>query len=139
MYDPTGSIIVELREDEGVSDWTSRIRGGEPAPGDAKDPGQWQRFIVVHKLDPGFIDPQVPVQWPRFAVNVYGTSRQDADEGAGLVTVALHHRGPRRGTGDGAIYASHHGGGAGVVLDPDTGQPTATVIVEVVATLAKGV
>lgn len=132
MFDPTGSLIIELRDDTGVAGWTDRVRGGEPAPGDAKGAGEYQRFIVVVRLAP-VRHPRVPIQTVRYGIRCYGTTPQDAAVGAGLVSDAIHGIGPRLGTGDFPIYVSHDDGGGGPDQDPDTKQPLEVVIAQVVA------
>lgn len=122
MTDPIGRIITELRDDSGVSAITTRIRGGEAAPGDALGPGKYVPFVVLVHLG-ATRDRSLPVQQARILARCYGTTYQNAAELAGAVSDALHAKGPRiSGSGVG-IYASFDDVGQGASADPDTGQP----------------
>lgn len=134
MYDPLGTLLTIIRDDPGVAALTTRVRGGEPAPGDvqSKDDG-WLRFIVLVRL--GYDrDPQVPIQDVRIGINCYGTSYQDAAALAGAVSDAFHGRTPPSLNAQRfALYAAHDDGGPGASKDPDTDQPFETLTAALVA------
>lgn len=130
MVDPLGRILTEIRDDAAVAALTTRIRGGEPAPGDALGPGKWQRFVVLVRLG-GSRARLAPVQGVTISARCYGLTHQDAAALAGAVADAVHGRG-RRVTPSGAVifgtYATDTGG---TTADPDTGQPYESVVIEV--------
>lgn len=139
MIDLVGDIIVELREDLGVSALVgNRVRGQEPEgaspsyPGDARGPGEYVAFVVIVVLD---ATPmlRVPVQRPSFGVRCYGTDARNARAVFNAVVGALHDRGPRLRANGHGIYRSTVTGGADDV-DPKTDQPVVTGTIQLVAT-----
>lgn len=133
MIDPLGKVLTEIRSNATVAALTTRIRGGEPEPGDAKSKAEgWQRFVVLVELGyDRWLRPGVAVH--RIAARCYGTSYQDAAALAGAVSDAVHNIGPRRnGTGV-LIYRSFDDVGLGATADPDTGQPHEDLVIEVFA------
>jgi hypothetical protein len=133
VIDPLGYLLTSIRDDTGVATITTRIRGGEPAPGDALGPGAWQPFVVLVRL--GYArEKRLPMQEVRIAARCYGATYQQAAALAGAVSDALHALGPRISTAGVGIWLSFDDGGGGADADPDTGQPNETVIFSVIAT-----
>ena len=128
MIDPLGFILTTIRDDATVAALTTRIRGGEPAAGDALGPGHFLRFVVLVNI--GRIrEKRLPVQEVRIAARCYGLTHQDAAALAGAVSDAIHAKGPRVSTGDVGIWTSFDDGGGGGLLDPDTNQPYEVVVI----------
>jgi hypothetical protein len=132
MFDPIGKLITELRADPAVAALTTRIRGGEPAPGDATTP--FQRFVVLVRLG-RMRHRRVPFQSQLIGINCYGTTFADAAVLSGAVSDALHAAGPRL-TSAGLVYNTYEESGGDATKDPGTGQPFETIVVEVLATTA---
>jgi hypothetical protein len=134
MLDPTGSLITELRTDSDVSDLVgARVRGFEPAPGDAKGPGAYQAFVVVVALavPP---HPRVPITFADYLVRCYGATPQGASAVWGAVVKAVHKVGPRVKTNGLGIYQSAIASGGEQLRDPDTKQPYVEGVIQVIAT-----
>jgi len=139
MIDPTGSLIVELREDAGVAAIAgARIRGLEPEgatrtyEGDALGPGHYKAFVVLAALS---LPPhrRVPVMWAEYVVRAYG---RDGDEAMALylaIVDAMHRRGPRLKSNGLGIYSTHVTGGE-ASKDPKTQQPVVTGTIQLTAT-----
>ena len=135
MVDPTGFLLTTIRDFPAVAALTTRVRGGEPAPGDALGAGSYQRFIVLAQLG-RLREKRVPVQEVRYVARCYGQGvnpSQDAVALAGAVSDAIHNRKPRANAAGVLIWASFDDGGDGVVNDPSTGQPMAPVVISVTA------
>jgi hypothetical protein len=131
MIDPTGRLITEIRDDATVAALVAgRVRGGEPAKGDALGPGSWQRFVVLVRLGYQRL-PRAPIQEVRYAARCYGLTFQDAAALAGAVSDAVHARGHRITPSNAVIFGSFDDGGGGASSDPDTGQPFEVVLVTV--------
>jgi hypothetical protein len=133
MYDVLGKLLIELRDDADVAAIVDdRVRGGEPAPGDAIGP-PYQAFVVLVTLStPRMM--RVPAQMPRIGVNCYGRTAQEAAQLYGACSDAIHDRGPRvYGNGLG-IYISHDDSGGAAERDPDTKQPYVSFVIEAIAT-----
>ncbi len=138
MLDALGKLLVELRTDSALSTWCSgRVRGEEAAPatatykGDARGAGEYVRFVVITTLATPR-DRRVPIQRPTYAVNIYGTSPQDAMTGYGLASDAVHRRGVRMAGVHPSrlgIWNSYDDSGGTPAKDPQTGQPFVTFIV----------
>lgn len=120
MIDPLDKLLTEIRDNAAVAALTTRIRGGEPAPGDAATP--FQRFVVLVRLG-AQRDRRAPVQEVRIAVRCYGSTYQDAAALYGAVSDAIHNVGPRIGAGGVLIHRSYDDIGMGAERDPATGQP----------------
>jgi hypothetical protein len=135
LVDVTGYILTTIRDDATVAALTTRIRGGEPAKGDALGPGSYQRFVVLVRLG-AQREKRLPVQEVRIAARCYGLTYQDAAALAGAVSDAIHARGPRISTGGVGIWTSFDDGGEGAGKDPDTDQPMETVVISVNAATA---
>jgi hypothetical protein len=134
MLDPLGSIVAELKADADVAALVgTRVRGGEPAPGDALGPGEYLAFVVIVALD----DPpwlRVPVQRAVYGFHCYGVTYQHARQVYGAVVKAMHYAGPRlKGNGLG-IYLSVIETGGEQDTDPDTRQPMIRGTIRVTAT-----
>jgi hypothetical protein len=120
VIDPLGTLLTEIRDDPAVAALTSRVRGGEPAPGDSAVP--FGRFVVLVRLGTTR-DKRAPVQEVRIGVRCYGTTFADAAALYGAVSDAIHDVGPRIGATGALIYRSFDDIGMGAQKDPDTGQP----------------
>lgn len=147
MWDPTGTIITELRETTAVAALVSdHIRGGHPAPGipgspggpavpgDKRPKGSWLRFLVITREGAVRSRGRQPVQTVTLGIRCYGTSPKDAAALMGVVSDALHQQGPRAGSGGGHIWLSLVGESQGADLDPTTDQPFEDVYVDVICT-----
>jgi len=130
VIDPLGTILTMIRDDATVAAMTTKIRGGEPAKGDALGPGSYQRFVVLVRLGTTR-EKRLPVQEVRIAANCYGTSYQDAAMLAGAVSDAIHAKGPHLTAGGIGIWTTFDDGGEGATKDPTTEQPFETVIIQV--------
>jgi hypothetical protein len=137
MIDILGKLLIELRDDDDFALWhDGRVRGEEPAPGDAKGPGEYVRFAVITTLATPR-ERRVPVQRPTYAVNVFGTSPKDAMAGYVLASDAIHRAGVRMagtGTNRVGIWDSFDDSGGTPERDPQTGQPFVTFVVHLIAT-----
>lgn len=135
MWDPTGSVVTELRGVAAISALVSdRVRAGKDAPGDKKAKGAYQRFLVVTREGTVRSRGRQPVQTVTLGVRCYGTSQKDAAALMGTVSDALHQQGPRAGSGGGHIWLSLVGESQGGDMDPLTGQPFEDVYVDVICT-----
>jgi hypothetical protein len=130
MTDPLVALLTTIREDPGVTSLTTRIRGGEPAPGDATVP--FARFVVLVRLGTAR-NRNTPVQRVRIAARCYGTTHADAAALYGAVSAAVHAAGPRISPTGIAVFNSWDHAGLGAERDPDTGQPHEDLIIEVIA------
>lgn len=130
MTDPLGRILTEIRDFPAVAALTTRIRGGEPNPGDALGAGHYQRFIVLVRLGSARL-PRAPMQEVRIAVRCYGTTFADAAALAGAASDAIHALGHRTTAAGVVIFTSFEDIGLGAELDPDTSQPVESFIVQV--------
>lgn len=130
MIDPMGRILTEIRDNVAVAALTTRIRGGEPAPGDALAPGSYQRFVVLTRLGHARLK-RAPVQEVRIVAKCYGVTFQDAAALAGAVSDSVHAKGHRISSSGVVIFGSFDDIGQGAEKDPDTGQPMESFIVSV--------
>lgn len=131
MVDPLGKLLTEIRSNVAVAALTTRIRGGEPAPGDATKP--YQRFVVLVRLTPQRYKGHNPVQRMRIGFRCYGTTYQDATALYGAVSDAIHGVGPRLNAGGVLIYRTWDDIGLGATQDPATGQPHEDGVIDVFA------
>jgi hypothetical protein len=138
MIDPTGKVLTELR-DALKDDWTDRVRGGEPAPGDSgvetdSTTGVKRfahRFVVLVRL--GFFRMRtVPLQTVTIGYRAYGFDKADAAALVGALSDAIHNKGPRENASGIAIYSSVDLGGE-AHEDPVTGQPYEDGVIELIA------
>lgn len=130
LVDPLGRILTEIRDDAGVAAITTRIRGGEPAAGDALGPGSFVPFVVLSRLGHSRL-PHAPVQGVRFVARCYGVTAQGATALAGAVSNAVHDKGHRINGSGIAIFGSFDDGGLGADKDPSTGQPLESLVIQI--------
>jgi len=131
LADPTGRLITEIRDDPTVAALVAgRVRGGEPAPGDALGPGHYQAFVVLARLGHTRA-PHAPTQGIRYVARCYGVTYQGATALAAAVSDAVHAKGHRISAGGVSIFGSFDDGGGGSDKDPDTGQPVEYVFIDV--------
>jgi hypothetical protein len=131
LPDPTGRLLTEIRDDVTVAGLVSgRVRGGEPAAGDALGPGHYQAFIVIVRMG-GVRLRRAPIQEVRLAARCYAATAQGAAALAGAVSDAVHARGHRITPAGLSIFGSFDEGGGGASKDPDTGQPMEVVFISV--------
>ena len=130
MIDPLGKLLTEIRDDPAVAALTTRVRGGEPAPGDAATP--FGRFVVLVRLGTQR-EKRAPVQDVRIAMRCYGSTSGDAAALYGAVSDAIHNVGPRIGATGVLIYRSFDDIGMGASKDPDTGQPHEDGVIQLFA------
>ena len=131
--DPMGSLILEARADDDVADLVdARVRGGGPAPGDAKGPGEYQAFVVLSALD---TPPHMtlPITFSDYAINAYGTTHQNAWAVWSAVVKALHKVGPRVKANGLALYQTIVASGGQQDTDPRTQQPVVRGTLRVIA------
>ena len=134
QLDPLGSLLVEIRDDVDVDALVDgRVRGFEPAPGDAKPAGSYQAFIVLVNLGAP-PDPQLPVTFATFAVRCYGSTPQNAWAVWGAVVKSVHETGPRLKASGLGFYKTIVVDGGEQGKDPDTQQPVVTGTVRLIAT-----
>lgn len=134
QLDPMGALIAEARADPDLSALVStRVRGFEPAPGDALGPGQYQAFVVIAALD---VPPhlRVPLTFATYGVNCYGSTAQGAWAVWGAFVKAFHMVGPRVKANGLGIYQTFVVSGGEQDKDPDTGQPVVRGTIRVTAT-----
>lgn len=121
--DWVGAFIAELKADMDVASLVStRVRGFEPAPGDAKGPGEYQAFVVVSDLSSP-PHPRVPLTFAEASVRCYGATAQNAKAVWNAVVKAMHQVGPRTKVSGLVVYQSLVLTGNGQGRDPDTNQP----------------
>lgn len=134
LIDPMGSVIAELRADNDLDALVhGRVRGEEPAPDDAKGPGEYQAFVVLTTFeDPPH--PRLPIQRAVYGVNCYGSTFQNARAVWGAVVKAMHLVGPRIKANGLGIYISAIEGGGDTDKDPDTKQPVVRGVIRLTTT-----
>ena len=134
QLDPLGSLLVEIRSDVDVDALVDgRVRGFEPAPGDAKPAGSHQAFIVLVALSVP-PDPQLPVTFATYGVRAYGSTPQNAWAVWGATVKAIHERGPRLKANGLGIYKTIAVSGGEQGKDPDTQQPVVEGTIRLIAT-----
>lgn len=134
LLDPLGALLVEIRDDVDVDSLVDgRVRGFEPAAGDAQGAGSYQAFIVLVSLG-GPPDPRLPVTFGTYAARCYGTTGQNASAVWGAVVKAVHMAGPRLKTSGLGIYLSAVIDGGEQSKDPDTQQPVVIGTIRLIAT-----
>lgn len=134
MVDPTGQIVLELRD--AAATWPApftdyRIAPGELTGRDVPKAGTAPHAIVVRRL-PNRRAPRIPIASFEYRLDCYHPDARLAAQVAGLASDALHHRGPRVSSGVG-IFASFDVGGSGGLVEPDTKWPVERVNVRVTA------
>jgi hypothetical protein len=136
MFDVLPKLLVELRNDSDVAAITQRIRGFEPAPGDADtdtSPLRYKNAFVVLSQLSAPRETSIPVQRCSIAARCYGRTPIEAFALYAAVSDAIHHVGPRVYP-TGGIYLSHDTTGGTAERDPDTDQPYYTCVVDLIAT-----
>lgn len=134
QLDPLGSLLVEIRSDVDVAALVGgRVRGFEPAPGDAKPLGSYQGFVVIVALSVP-PDPQLPVTFATYGIRCYGATPQAAWAVWGAVVKALHEVGPRLKANGLGIYKTIVVSGGEQSKDPDTQQPLVDGTIRLIAT-----
>jgi hypothetical protein len=130
-----GALVAEARADAHVAALVStRVRGGEPGPEDAKGPGEYQAFVVISALDaPPHIS--VPVTFAEYALNAYGATHQNAWAVWAALVKAFHKVGPRVKANGLALYQTFVVTGGTQDADPDTKQPVVRGTLRVIASL----
>lgn len=141
QIDPMGSLIAELRADSSVAAVVGlddrgnrRVRGFEPAPGDADDVGSYKAFIVVTALSVP-PHPRVPITFAEYGIRCYGATAQNAWAVWGAAVKALHQVGHRTKSNGLLIYRTLVLSGGQQDRDPDTGQPVVTGSIRLTASL----
>lgn len=119
MIDPVGSLVQELKA---LNIASGRVRGGEPAIGDAKAAGAFQRFVVLTRLG-GTREHRMPLQEIRVGVRAYGVTYHDAAALWGEISDAIDNAGPRVSVSGVPTYQSLDDADGGAHKDPDTSQP----------------
>jgi hypothetical protein len=125
-----GRILTEIRDDATVAAITTRIRGSEPAPGDALGAGSYQPFVVLTRLGTSRLK-RAPIQEVRISARCYGATYQAAAALAGAVSDAIHAKGHRITASGVAIFGSFDDGGGEATADPTTGQPYESLVIQV--------
>jgi hypothetical protein len=129
VIDPLGTLITELRNANIAG---GRVRGGEPAPGDAKQAGSYQRFVVLVRLGADRLH-RAPIAFHRIAVKAYGVTYQDAAALWGEISDLLDNGGPRVSGSGVPIYQTLDASGGNAEKDPDTRQPFEAGVIELIA------
>lgn len=132
MIDCLGFLLTGIRDNAAVAAITTRIRGGEPAAGDALGPGSYVPFVVLTRLGVER-EPRVPIQRLRILARCYAATPQAASALYGAVSDAIHDVGPRISASGVVLYRSFDDIGTGAEKDPDTGQPSESLIVSLIA------
>lgn len=133
LLDPMGAVITELRSDTTLAALVGvRIRGGEPAPGDAKGAGSFQAFVVLVGAPAPYM--RVPISRTTLRVRCYAATPQAASAVWGALVAALHAVGPRVKSSGLGIYRSWLEDQADQLRDPDTQQPFVEGTIQLIAT-----
>lgn len=138
MIDYTGRVVLELRT--AAASWPApftdiTVRGGEL---DAEDPptgGTAPAELVVRRLAP-LRRRRHPVATFPFRITCYYPDLRLVAMLAGLVSDAMHDRGPRVSSSGGSrigAYNSADVGGSGSLVEDGTQYPREDVLIEVVA------
>jgi hypothetical protein len=142
MLDPTGALIVEIRETPEVAALVkSRVRPDEPAgasdayEGDALAAPNYKAFIVVTPLSiPP--DPRLPISFAEWGFSCYGATFQNAWAVYAAVVKGIHGRGVRTKSSGLGFYNSFVATGGGEDTDPITKQPVVTGTIRAIVTTA---
>jgi hypothetical protein len=134
MVDPTGAMIVELRDymaSVATAEPTSRrglaaIAVGDAVYGDTKAEDRLAPYVILRRAGPARRQPRAPVVRFRYQADCYGSTEAEATTVWGLVSDWLSARGPRRRSPGVAIYLSIEELGGQARLDPDTEEPLET-------------
>lgn len=142
--DPTGRLVTTTRDLPAVAAITSRIRGGEKAPGDAPPYAVIVSLGMTPFLGAG-VGRRASLSGWRHAIRCYGPKVQGGDRQAEALGIAvvqgLHMAGPvtfPAPGGSGArlgIYQIEVEGMGGPLVDPATGEPYVVVTTYMAASL----
>lgn len=133
--DALPKLLTEIRDDDAVDAIVDgRVRGFEPAPGDAKPNGSYQAFVVLVQLSAPRVAPRVPAQRATIVTRCYGRTPAEAASLRWAVSNAIHNIGPRVHANGLGIYQSLDETGGEQEKDPDTGQPYQTLVITALAT-----
>ena len=124
MKDPTGKLLVEIRDDATVAAITTRIRAGEPAQGDVPP------FVVIRRfpITPFRRALFVPVAHYQYLIGCYGITPQQASQLAGAVADVVQNPDRRTNASGVGIYNSYWTIAGQAQIDPDTKWAFETVI-----------
>jgi hypothetical protein len=128
MTDPMGFLVTLMRD---ASIAGKRVRGGEPAQGDAQPRQLWQRFVVLTLLG-RTREPRAPVQSLRVGVRAYAATYQDASALYGEISDLMNNAGPRV-SASGIVIHNTLDSDSSQDQDPVTGQPYVNGVMEVIA------
>lgn len=128
--DPMGYLLTTIRSDPVVAAITTRIRAGEPAPGDSQGPAGYLPFVVLSELGNVRQKGRVPVQETRVAARCYAASFQLAKALAGAVSDSIHNLSPRKNASGVLLYRAYDDVGNGTTRDPDTQQPVSEFVIQ---------
>jgi hypothetical protein len=132
---PLAAAVAELLADTPVTTITSRIRGVEPAPGDALGAGKYQPFVVVSVLDAAPMG-HMGVRDVTLGIRCYAATFALAEALALAVEGVFRDKGPRIATSRLGVYHSQVIAGWTPDKDPDTAQPLFHGIVSYPSTIA---
>ncbi len=127
--DPLGRILTEVRDDPAVAAITDRVRGGEPAPGDAIGP-PYQPFVLLTRYGATRLR-RAPVQEVMVLAKCYERTPRLAAILAGAVADAAHARGHRVTPSGVVIFGSFVASQGAASFDIDTHQPYEPVLISV--------
>lgn len=134
QLDPLGPLLTEIRDDADVDDLVDgRVRGYQPAAGDAQPVGKFKAFVVISALDVP-PDPRLPITKATYAVRAYGVTPQGAWSVWAAVVKAIHGVGPRLKANGLGFYRSQVVSGGTQDEDPDTHQPVVEGVISLIAT-----
>jgi hypothetical protein len=125
---PLATAVSELLADTAVTAITTRIRGVEPAPGDALGAGHYQPFVVVSTLDAPW-HAGTATSSVTLGLRCYAASHLAAEALALACAAVFHRKAGRIASSRLGIYSSTAAGGPTPDKDVDTGQPLAHLIV----------
>lgn len=125
-----GALIRELRT-AGIA--SGRVRGGEPAAGDALSAGSFQRFVVLVRLGIDRRFRRAGLAIHRIGYRAYAPTYQDAAALAGEIVEAVDNAGPRISPTGIAIHQTVEVDGGDAQKDPDTDQPYEIGVIELFA------
>lgn len=132
--DPFGKALIEIRDDPIVAAITDRVRGHEPAPGDALGAGEYIAFVVLSDLGTIRGRRGVPTQVIRINCRAYADNYTNAKALFLACADAIHDTGPRIHANGLGIYQSHDETGGSEGSDPRTKQPYIEGVFEFLAT-----
>lgn len=127
-------LLVEIRDDADVDALVAgRVRGFEPAAGDARPKGSYQAFVVLVGL-PGDRQLRAPTQRANVVARCYGSTPANAAAVRWAVSNAIQNARPRLHANGLGIYTSMETSGGEQEKDPDTQQPYQELVITALAT-----